>query len=76
MHAVGSKAGPFCGSYLESHKVIPKKELLRGLWVDPKPSILSPFFEVEGRRRASGSHGGATAQQGEGGFKSDPVPGV
>ena len=22
----------FCGSYLESHKVIPKMELLRGLW--------------------------------------------
>ena len=27
---------PFCGSYLESYKETPKKELLRGLWVESK----------------------------------------
>ena len=31
---------PFCGLYLDSYKVLPKKELLRGLWVDPKPGPL------------------------------------
>ena len=28
---IGSKVVPFCGSYLESYKVIPKKELLWSL---------------------------------------------
>ena len=30
---IGPKVVPFWGSYLESYKVIPKKELLWGLWV-------------------------------------------
>ena len=30
---IGPEVVPFYGLYLESHKVIPKKELLRGLWV-------------------------------------------
>ena len=30
---IGSTVVPFYGLYLESYKVIPKKELLRGPWV-------------------------------------------
>ena len=30
---IGPYVVPFYGLYLESYKVIPKKELLRGLWV-------------------------------------------
>ena len=30
---IGPEAVPFYGLYLGSYKVIPKKELLRGLWV-------------------------------------------
>ena len=35
---IGSKVVPFCGLYLESYKVTPKKELLRSLWV-ASPSL-------------------------------------
>ena len=31
------KVVPFWGSYIESYKVTPKKELLWGLWVNPRP---------------------------------------
>ena len=31
--AIASMVVPFCGSYVESYKVFPKKELLRSLWV-------------------------------------------
>ena len=30
---IGSKAVPFCGLYLGSYKVTPKRELLWSLWV-------------------------------------------
>ena len=33
---LGPKVAPFGGSYLESYKGIPKKELLWGLWVGSK----------------------------------------
>ena len=40
---------PFRGLYLESYKVIPKKELLRGLWEDPRfPAVFCTWFQVLG----------------------------
>ena len=33
---IGPEVVSFPGLYLESYKVIPKKELLSGLWVNPK----------------------------------------
>ena len=44
---IGPKVVPFWGSYLEFYKVIPKKELLWGLWVEPlNPStVIEPLEE-------------------------------
>ena len=36
----------FCGSYLESYKVIPKKELLVGLWVACGVCRLNPILKT------------------------------
>ena len=55
---IGPEVVPFGGLYLESYKVISKKELLRGLWVRPKG--VSVFFlweqSMPGKSRQGGSH--------------------
>ena len=42
---IGPEVVPFYGLYLESYKVYPNKELLRGLWVfwDVRGSLLGPL---------------------------------
>ena len=53
------RSSSFCGSYLESYKVVPKKELLRGLWVvytwaekyayeEPLKGLIICFFGAHG----------------------------
>ena len=46
---IGPQVVPFYGLYLESDKVIPKKELLRGLWVAISLSfrILTPWHDLK-----------------------------